>query len=137
KLRTRAAIDFPSLNMAVALEIEKGVTKSVSLAVGALAARPALTKGVHELAGQRADARLADELARRAHKPCKPLTNIGVDPDWRRQILPVLVRRTLMRALGCGHMITLRQLSAAFWSSNGDRDREVVQRREGVWFHYA
>jgi 4-hydroxybenzoyl-CoA reductase subunit beta len=102
KLRTRAAIDFPSLNMAVALEIEKGVTKSVSLAVGALAARPALIKGLDDLAGQRADARLADELARRAHKQCKPLTNIGVDPDWRREILPILVRRMVLRAAATG-----------------------------------
>ena len=99
KLRTRAAIDFPSLNMAVALEIEKGVTKSVSLAVGALAARPALIKGLDDLAGRPADARLAEELARRAHKQCKPLTNIGVDPDWRREILPVLVRRMVLRAV--------------------------------------
>src|SRR5437762_1624977 len=98
KLRTRAAIDFPSLNMAVALEIEKGVTKSVSLAVGALAAQPALIKGLDDLAGRPADAHLAEELARRAHKQCKPLTNIGVDPDWRREILPVLVRRMVLRA---------------------------------------
>jgi hypothetical protein len=27
------------------------------------------------------------------------LTNIGVDPEWRRDILPVLVRRTVLRAL--------------------------------------
>ncbi|MCA1828199.1 MAG: FAD binding domain-containing protein [Myxococcales bacterium] len=98
KLRTRAAIDFPSLNMAVALEIEKGTVKSVSLAVGALAARPALIKGLDDLNGQKADARLAEELARRAHKQCKPLTNIGVDPDWRRDVLPVLVRRMVLRA---------------------------------------
>jgi len=59
-----------------------------------------LIKGLDDLAGRPADARLAEELARRAHKQCKPLTNIGVDPDWRRDVLPVLVRRTTMRALG-------------------------------------
>ena len=40
-----------------------------------------------------------DELGRRAHKQCKPLTNIGIDPDWRREVLPVLVRRTVLRAI--------------------------------------
>jgi 4-hydroxybenzoyl-CoA reductase subunit beta len=99
KLRTRAAIDFPALNLAVALEVEAGMVKSVSLAVGALAARPALIKGLEELIGRPADARLAEELARRAHKQCKPLTNIGIDPEWRRDILPVLVRRTVLRAI--------------------------------------
>ena len=94
KLRTRAAIDFPSLNMAIALD-----ATSVSLAVGALAARPALIKGLDDLAGAKPDARLAEELARRAYKQCKPLTNIGVDPGWRREVLPVMVRRMVLRAI--------------------------------------
>jgi len=47
-----------------------------------------------------ADALFADELGRRAHKQCKPLTNIGIDPEWRRDVLPVLVRRTVLRAIG-------------------------------------
>jgi len=28
------------------------------------------------------------------------LTNIGIDPEWRRDVLPVLVRRTVLRAIG-------------------------------------
>ena len=100
KLRTRAAIDFPALNLAVAMRVEQGTLRSVRLCVSALAARPALVKGLDDLLGKAADARLANELGRRAHKQCKPLTNIGVDPDWRRDVLPVLVRRTVLRALG-------------------------------------
>jgi 4-hydroxybenzoyl-CoA reductase subunit beta len=100
KLRTRAAIDFPALNLAVALELDGTALKTVSLAVSALAARPALIKGLQDLAGKPADARLAEELGRRAQKQCKPLTNIGVDPEWRREVLPVLVRRAVLRALG-------------------------------------
>jgi 4-hydroxybenzoyl-CoA reductase subunit beta len=67
--------------------------------VSALAARPALIKGLDDLAGRPADAQLAAELGRRAHKQCKPLTNINVDPEWRRELLPVLVRRAALRAL--------------------------------------
>src|SRR5204863_414309 len=100
KLRTRAAIDFPALNLAVAVELDGKTARSVALAVGALAARPVLIKGLEDLHGRPADARFAEELGRRAHKQCKPLTNIGVDPDWRREILPVLVRRATLRALG-------------------------------------
>jgi 4-hydroxybenzoyl-CoA reductase subunit beta len=100
KLRTRNAIDFPALNLAVALGVEHGTLRSVKLCVSALAARPALVKALDDLVGKPADVRLAQELGRRAHKQCKPLTNIGVDPDWRREVLPVLVRRTVLRALG-------------------------------------
>jgi 4-hydroxybenzoyl-CoA reductase subunit beta len=100
KLRTRAAIDFPALNLAVALRVDQGTVSSLTLAVGALAARPALIKGLEDLVGATADLRLAQALALRAHKQCKPLTNIGVDPGWRREILPVLVRRAVMRAIG-------------------------------------
>lgn len=99
KLRTRAAIDFPALNLAVALELDGTSVRSLSLAVSALASRPALIKGLDDLRGRPADARLAEELGRRAHKQCKPLTNIGVDPEWRRDVLPVLVRRTVLRAV--------------------------------------
>ena len=99
KLRMRAAIDFPALNLAVALGVEQGALRSVRLCVSALAARPALVKGLDELVGRPADLRLADELGRRAHKQCRPLTNIGIDPEWRREVLPILVRRTVRRAL--------------------------------------
>ena len=99
KLRTRAAIDFPALNLAVAIDLAGSSVAAVSLAVGALAARPALIKGLEDLHGRPADARFADELGRRAHKQCKPLTNISVDPEWRRDVLPVLVRRAVLRAL--------------------------------------
>jgi len=100
KLRTRAAIDFPALNLAVALDLDGKMVRSVTLAVSALAARPALIKGLEDLHGRPADALFAEELGRRAHKQCKPLTNIGIDPAWRREVLPVLVRRTVLRAIG-------------------------------------
>jgi 4-hydroxybenzoyl-CoA reductase subunit beta len=99
KLRTRAAIDFPALNLAVAIGVDGGRVRSVALGVSALAARPALIKGLDDLLGKPADLRFAEELGRRAHKQCKPLTNIGIDAGWRREILPVLVRRTVARAL--------------------------------------
>ncbi|MBS2021610.1 MAG: FAD binding domain-containing protein [Deltaproteobacteria bacterium] len=101
KLRTRAAVDFPALNLAVALRAREGVLESLSLCVSALAAKPHVVKGLDDLLGQPyGTARaLGDELGKRAHKQCRPLTNINVDPEWRREILPVLVRRAVERAL--------------------------------------
>jgi 4-hydroxybenzoyl-CoA reductase subunit beta len=100
KLRTRAAVDFPAMNLAVALDVDGRTLVSARVCVSALAARPAMISGLGALAGRVADARLGEEIGRRARKQCKPLTNISVDPEWRRDVLPVLVRRTVVRALG-------------------------------------
>ncbi len=100
KLRTRAAIDYSAINLAVALAVSPaGLVTALRLCVSALAARPALINRLQDLVGQPADLHLAEELGRRAQKQCKPLTNIGVDPAYRREILPVLVRRTVLRAI--------------------------------------
>ena len=105
KLRTRAAIDFPALNLAVAMSLDSSrQLSSIRLCVSALAARPALIRSLDDLIGQPLDTiaaqdKLGRELGRRAHKQCRPLTNIDNDPEWRREILPVLVRRTVASAL--------------------------------------
>src|SRR5205814_685481 len=65
KLRLRAAIDFPALNLAVALDLDGNSVRSVSLAVGALAARPALIKGLEDLQGRPADSLNAEDVSRR------------------------------------------------------------------------
>jgi 4-hydroxybenzoyl-CoA reductase subunit beta len=104
KLRMRQAIDFPALNLGVALSVEGGKLSAVKLCVGAIAARPAVIRNVEPLLGSEVgDGRaLGAELGRRAQKQCKPLTNIGVDPHWRREVLPVLVRRAVMQAVARG-----------------------------------
>ncbi|HXN55652.1 MAG TPA: FAD binding domain-containing protein, partial [Myxococcales bacterium] len=108
KLRMRAAIDFPALNLAVALGVDgERRLASAQLCVSALAARPAIVKGLSDLVGHPVGStaeieRLGRELGRRAQKQCRPLTNISVDPQWRREVLPVLVRRAVVRALGGG-----------------------------------
>ena len=101
KLRMRNAIDFPALNLGVALAVAEGKLVSARLCVGAIAARPALIRNVDALAGaELGDGRaLGAELGKRAQKQCKPLTNIGVDPVWRREVLPVIVRRAVMQAV--------------------------------------
>ena len=46
-------------------------------------------------AGRTLDDALVEELSQRAHKQCHPLENIIVDPDWRRAMVPVYVKRVL------------------------------------------
>lgn len=97
KLRQRKSIDFPLLTVAVAAEMEgDGTVRSLEGVVTGLGSRPRELSGWAEAAaGRRLDAALMDELAERAHKQCHPLENLIVDPDWRRAMVPVYVRRAL------------------------------------------
>jgi hypothetical protein len=39
---------------------------------------------------------VAEAVAQQAFKQCHPLENLIVDPDWRRAMVPVYVRRILL-----------------------------------------
>lgn len=101
KLRQRKSIDFPLLTVAVAADVEvDGTVRSIEGVVTALGSRPRELSGWSEAAaGRRLDAELVEELAERAHKQCHPLENIIVDPEWRRAMVPVYVRRALQRVM--------------------------------------
>jgi 4-hydroxybenzoyl-CoA reductase subunit beta len=96
KLRQRGAIDFPILNLAVAAGLEPdGRVRGLRLVVSALGARPREVTGLDELEGRPLDDDAIEAAAARAHQQCHPLTNIIVDPEWRREMVTVYVRRTL------------------------------------------
>jgi 4-hydroxybenzoyl-CoA reductase subunit beta len=99
KVRQRNSIDFPLLNVAVAGDIEgDGVVRSLRIVVSALGARPRVVSGLDKLTrGQRLTDDLVDAVARKAFEQCHPLTNIIVDADWRRAMVPVYVRRALVQ----------------------------------------
>jgi 4-hydroxybenzoyl-CoA reductase subunit beta len=97
KVRQRGAIDFPLLNVAVALEL--GAAREIAdlrIVVSALGSRPRVIAGLEKVAiGRALDEATIDAVAERAFQQCHPLTNIIVDPDWRRAMVPVQVRRAL------------------------------------------
>lgn len=97
KLRQRQAIDFPLLTVAVAAELEEdGRVRSLQGVVTGLGSRPKELTAWSEIAeGQRLDEEVTLELAERAHKQCHPLENITLDPEWRRAMVPVYVKRAL------------------------------------------
>ena len=98
KLRMRAAIDYPALSVAVALATDGDRLASLSVVVSALAARPHALSGLERFRGQLWGRPVADEVSALARKQCHPLTNINVDPEWRREVLPVYVRRAFEAA---------------------------------------
>jgi len=99
KLRQRKSIDFPLLTVAIAAELDgEGIVQSIEGVVTGLGSRPRVLTGWSEAAtGRTLDDEVVEELAGRAHKQCHPLENIIVDPDWRRAMVPVYVRRALDR----------------------------------------
>lgn len=104
KLRTRAAIDFPELGVAVrAVPAEDGTLEQVDVCVTALAAKPKRVEVDEEIfRGKRLDADVIDAVAKLAYRRCKPLTNIASDPAYRREMVPVFVRRAFRAALERG-----------------------------------
>jgi 4-hydroxybenzoyl-CoA reductase subunit beta len=97
KVRQRGAVDFPLLNIAVAAELGEGQEiESMRMVVSGLGARPRVIAGLDRIVvGRRLDAAVAEAIAERAFEQCHPLTNIIVDPEWRRAMVPVYVRRAL------------------------------------------
>jgi 4-hydroxybenzoyl-CoA reductase subunit beta len=98
KLRIRDSIDFPLLNLAAAVELDGGgrVT-NLSLVASGMGSYPRRIGKVREAAvGNALTDDVVDAIAHQAFRQCHPLTNMAVDADWRRAMVPVLVRRALM-----------------------------------------
>ena len=110
KLRPRDSIDFPRLGVAAAFRLGGGdglaamageaVVTDLRLVVTALAAVPQPLRDVGALAeGRVPGEELWDELAAAAHRQCHPLANIDGDAAWRREMVPVFVKRALRSAV--------------------------------------
>lgn len=97
KVRQRNAVDFPLLSIAVAARVEGGgVVAEMSIVVSALGARPRAVSGLEAIvAGRPLTDEVVDAIAAQAHRQCHPLENIIVDPEWRRAMVPVYLRRAL------------------------------------------
>lgn len=103
KLRERASIDFPQFGLAARLDLDaQGRVAAAALAAVALQARPwrlRKTECLHGTTpgGADFDAAVA-EVAAQAHKQCIPMDNVPGDAEYRREMVPVVTRRTLRAA---------------------------------------
>jgi 4-hydroxybenzoyl-CoA reductase subunit beta len=97
KLRPRNAIDFPLMNLAAAATFDDAErVESLSLVVSVMGSYPRSLGRVEETAaGNALTKSVIDAVAEQAFRQCRPLDNIIVDPEWRRAMVPVLVRRAL------------------------------------------
>jgi 4-hydroxybenzoyl-CoA reductase subunit beta len=99
KLRVRGSIDYPALTIAAAAEVtEQDRISWVRVVVSSLAARPHFLRRLESFRGRVLDASVIQTIAETAYKQCHPLTNINVDSAWRREMVPVYVRRCFQNA---------------------------------------
>ncbi|HEX2076450.1 MAG TPA: FAD binding domain-containing protein [Longimicrobium sp.] len=107
KVRQRNSIDFPLLSIAAAADLAPDETvRSLSVVVSALGSRPRVVTGLEKIAAGQRLGQVVEAVAQQAFKQCHPLENIIVDPDWRRAMVPVYVRRALQQ------MVPARALAA-------------------------
>lgn len=100
KLRTRAAIDYPELGVAVLAELnDEQKIHHVDICVTALGAKPIRIKNLTGLVqGEMLNSESITKLSEAAFKRCKPLKNIASDPSYRRDMVPVYVKKALTQA---------------------------------------
>jgi 4-hydroxybenzoyl-CoA reductase subunit beta len=101
KLRKRGAIDFPLLSVAARIDCDQeGQIRAVDVVVSALGARPRRVRAAAKISAGAPAEGLAEALAVGAYAECKPLTNLDEEAEWRREMVPVLVKKAVTRALG-------------------------------------
>jgi 4-hydroxybenzoyl-CoA reductase subunit beta len=107
KLRKRGAIDFPLLSVAVRLDTDAAAPLAgpakylgADVVVSALGARPRRIRAAAKVTPATPTERLPEMLAEGAFAECKPLTNLDDEAEWRREMVPVLVKKAVQRAIG-------------------------------------
>jgi 4-hydroxybenzoyl-CoA reductase subunit beta len=102
KLRLRDTVDFPLLGVAVfvRLESEGGKCRDVRLVLGAVGPAPVVVeKAPRLMLGKRITPELIDEVARAARKIAHPVDNTASSPRYRREMIPVFIRKAFDEAL--------------------------------------
>lgn len=103
KLAARKALDYPLLSAAAAVSIDgHGNITNASLALGGVYAAPLLMKDAAEsLLGQPGGEDAIARAAAKAGSHAEPfvIENHSAPADWRRQMVPVAVKRALSQAL--------------------------------------
>jgi 4-hydroxybenzoyl-CoA reductase subunit beta len=102
KLRRRGAIDFPLLSVVARVDKEMdgaARVKAVDVVVSALGARPRKIRAASKWQPGSPVDKLPDAMAEAAFGECKPLSNLDEDVEWRRDMVRVLVKKAVTRAL--------------------------------------
>lgn len=101
KLRLRKSIDFSSFSIAATLQLDGSVVQDLTLAAVALNSKPRVLRAEKlGIVGEQMTPELIAKLGEQFQRRAAPLSNINVDSQWRKAVIPVLVRRLLARLAG-------------------------------------
>lgn len=95
KVRTRASVDFPQLGLGLSGSIQDGLVTGLSAVASALMPQPKLLKGMDAAIGKALSDDLIEHLAERCYKQVRPQRSLHGDPNWRRHMARVEMRRGL------------------------------------------
>jgi 4-hydroxybenzoyl-CoA reductase subunit beta len=97
KLRRRGSFDFPVLGVAAWARFSSNQTvEDLRIVLGAVGSFPKLNEEAANTAkGQTLHEEMLDAVARAASRPAKPLDNTDFTIGWRKDMVPVFVRRAL------------------------------------------
>lgn len=95
----RTDMDLAKVNVAIMMQLRKGITSTARIALGAVAPTPIRAKGAEELlTGQKLTDSLIEEAAAHASTETKPITDVRSTAEYRRHVSAVLVGRALKLA---------------------------------------
>ncbi len=105
KYVSRSSEDRPCVCVAALVEHEDGVCRDLRVAVGAVSGRPERFRELEQAAiGEPLTDSVVEELAAAYAARIEPLADIRGSAWYRKEILPVLVRRTVGRARAIGEL---------------------------------
>lgn len=102
KLRLRDTVDFPLLGVAVFIQMEgrDGKCRDVRLVMGAVGPGPLVVEEAAGLMrGKKITPKLVDGVARAARGMARPVDNTASSPGYRRQMVPLFVKKAFDAAL--------------------------------------
>jgi 4-hydroxybenzoyl-CoA reductase subunit beta len=102
KLRLRDTVDFPLLGVAVFVRLDgkSGKCRNVRLVLSAVGPAPVVVEEASRLMrGKHITAELIDEVSQAARKTAHPVANTASSPGFRREMIPVYIRKAFGEAL--------------------------------------
>lgn len=102
RITTRRAMDiaFVGVASAISLDEEGGKCLEARIALGAVAPTPIRAREAERaLAGSELSEEVIEAAARGAAEAAKPISDVRASADYRREMVRVLARRTLLRCL--------------------------------------
>jgi 4-hydroxybenzoyl-CoA reductase subunit beta len=96
KLRVRGSIDYPLAGVAVVMRKFNGHVEDLRIGITAVNPAPLLIKGLDSLLNGDLTEAAADAIAEQAARTAKPLTTSALTPEYRREMIRVFTKRTLL-----------------------------------------